>query len=188
MPVSGIQNSDDRNYSGLINSAGSDTSKTENLAEKYGIKYTNGDNGTLTIQDFFTLMITQLKNQDFTNPTSDTEYMAQLTQYSSMQAMQEMSKFTQQNYALSLVGKNVTASKYENGSVVNETGTVEQLVISKNEYYVKVNGKTFTLGQIGVVGTPPSTSTDKNDQGNSTTDKPADKLDTDKDAIQNALG
>ncbi len=183
VPVTSIQDSGDRFYTGLLNSSGKDTTKTENYTEKYGIKYTNGENGSLTIQDFFSLMITQLTNQDFMNPTSDSEYMSQLTQYSSMQAMQEMAKFTQQNYAMSMIGKNVTAAKFSNGKQINETGTVEQLVINKNEYKVKVNGETFTLDQVSLIGMP---SDDKKGQENSTTDKTT--SDITNNSIQNALG
>ena len=35
-------------------------------------------------------MLNQLSNQDFMNPVDDTQYMSQLAQIASMQAMQEM--------------------------------------------------------------------------------------------------
>ncbi len=156
MPVSNINSGNDRNYTDLINSAGKEP--VENLSKKYGITYAKEDSGSLSVQDFFTLMITQLTNQNFMEPTSDTEYMAQLTQYSSLQAMQEMTKYTQQNYAMSLIGKEVTAFKYSNGNQINETGPVQKLMIKDGEYEVQVNDKTFKLSQIQAVGNSLSSS------------------------------
>ena len=40
---------------------------------------------TLGLQDFLKLMVAQLQNQDMMNPTSDTEFIAQLAQFSSLQ-------------------------------------------------------------------------------------------------------
>ncbi|MBE6841614.1 MAG: hypothetical protein E7510_02150 [Ruminococcus sp.] len=170
MAVSGVSN--DRNYTGLLNSAGK--VQPEDLSKKYGITYATEENGSLSVDDFFTLMITQLTNQDFMNPTNDNEFMSQMSQYSSMQAIQEMAKFTQQNYAMSMVGKTVTASKYTNGNQVTETGVVEQLIKKDDEYQVKVNGNMFTLSQIQVIGVAEeqggvdagggSTDTDKKDE------------------------
>lgn len=151
----------DRNYSTLINSAGKEQTTVENYSKKYGITYTTEDPNVLSVTDFFQLMITQLTNQDFMNPTSDTEYMQQMTQYSSLQAMQEMSKFSQQNYAMSMLGKTVSASKYVNGNLVSEEGTVDQLNISDNEYQIVVNGKTFAINQIHSIGIEKESDSDE---------------------------
>jgi len=156
MPISNINSGGDRNYTDILNSAGKNS--VEDLSKKYGITYAKEDNGSLSVKDFFSLMITQLTNQNFMNPTSDSEYMAQLTQYSSLQAMQEMTKYTQQNYAMSMIGKEVAASKYSNGNQINETGPVQQLLIKDGEYEVQVNGKTFNLSQIQAVGESLSSS------------------------------
>lgn len=199
MAVQGV-GSRDRNYTELLNSAGKDTVKTENYAKKYGITYTNGDEGNLSVNDFFKLMITQLTNQDFMNPTSDSEYMAQMTQYSSLQAMQEMAKFTQQNYAMSMLGKNVTASKYSEGKNITETGRVEQLVVTDSEYQIKVNGKTFSISQIksiedagaaaGTTGNSQTQGTETGQTGNGQTSGNTQNLNlqTDTDAKDKALG
>lgn len=165
MPISNINSGGDRNYSDILNSAGKNP--VEDLSKKYGITYAKEDNGSLSIQDFFSLMITQLSNQDFMNPTSDSEYMSQLTQYSSLQAMQEMTKYTQQNYAMSMIGKDVSASKYSNGNQINETGPVQKLLIKDGEYEVQVNGKTFKLSQIQEVGSSLSSSVGSTGTGDS---------------------
>ena len=150
MPVSNVS---DRNYLDLLGSAGTDKKPVENLEKKYGIKYQTEDAGNLGYEDFLKLMITQLTNQDFTNPTNDSEYMAQMTQFGTLQAMQEMTKYSQNNYAMSMIGKTVTASKYSNGNMVKETGVVEQITRKNDEYSLLINGKEFTLKQISSVGT-----------------------------------
>lgn len=45
---------------------------------------------TLGQQDFFTLMIAQMQNQDPTNPLDGQEYLAQLAQFSTLNSMQQM--------------------------------------------------------------------------------------------------
>lgn len=150
MPVSNVS---DRNYLDLLGSAGADKKPVENLEKKYGIKYQTEDAGNLGYEDFLKLMITQLTNQDFTNPTNDSEYMAQMTQFGTLQAMQEMTKYSQNNYAMSMIGKTVTASKYSNGNMIKETGVVEQITRKNDEYSLLINGKEFTLKQISSVGT-----------------------------------
>ena len=44
----------------------------------------------VSMDDFLTLMVAQLKNQDFMNPVDDTQYVTQLAQISTMQQMEEM--------------------------------------------------------------------------------------------------
>ena len=156
----------DRNYLDLIGSANSDTPKAENLAKKYGIEYTTGEEGNLGFDDFLTLMITQLTNQDFTNPLDDSQFMTQMTQYSTLQAMQEMASYSQSNYAMSMIGKTVTASKYSNGNMVKETGVVSEIQKKDNDYQLVVNGQTFTMKQIMSVGAGEEAETEKTETVN----------------------
>ncbi|MBE6852493.1 MAG: flagellar hook capping protein [Ruminococcus sp.] len=159
MPISSVS---DRNYLDLMNGV-----QSEDPAKKYGIEYTTEEAGSMGYEDFLMLMVKQLTNQDFTNPTNDAEYMAQLTQYSTLQAMQEMTKLSQNNYAVSMVGKTVTASKYSNGEMIKETGVVEQIIRQDDEYQLMINGQSFTLTQIMSVGTGNDENADPDDKNNS---------------------
>ena len=106
------------------------------------------DNG-VTADDFLTLMVAQLQNQDFMNPVDDTQYVTQLAQFATMQQMQEMASYMKTNYVMSLAGKNVTAAKLSiSGELQKETGLVEKISLVNNEYAVYVNGKQFSLEQI----------------------------------------
>ncbi|MCI6580629.1 MAG: flagellar hook capping FlgD N-terminal domain-containing protein [Oscillospiraceae bacterium] len=162
MAVSNVSN--DRNYLNLLGSAGKEP--VEDLAKKYGIEYQTEDPGNLDYSDYLQLMITQLTNQDFTNPTDDAEYMAQMTQYSTLQAMQELAKYSQHNYAMSMIGQTVTASKYNNGKMIKETGPVELITRQDDEYQLTINGQTFTLKQIMSVGEGAATEDTENKEDN----------------------
>ena len=83
--------------------------------------------------------------------------MSQVTQLSNMQMMQEMAQYSKSNYAMSLVGKNVTASRYSvNGSLDTTTGVVDKVSLVNNEYVFYIDGKTYTLEQVMEVNTGSS--------------------------------
>ena len=107
-----------------------------------------------------------LTNQDFTNPLDDSQFMTQMTQYSTLQAMQEMASYSQSNYAMSMIGKTVTASKYSNGNMVKETGVVSEIQKKDNDYQLVVNGQTFTMKQIMSVGAGEEAETEKTETVN----------------------
>ena len=118
----------------------------------------------VTADDFLTLMVAQLTNQDFMNPVDDSQYVTQLAQFTTMQQMQEMANYTKTSYVMSLVGKNVTAAKITvSGELQKETGVIESISLANNEFSIKVNGKKFSLEQIMEIhdgNTPPSSSGD----------------------------
>lgn len=116
------------------------------------------DNAEMTSTDFLNIFVKQLQNQDFSNPMDSSEMMNQITQFSNMQMMQEMANYSKSNYALSLVGKNVTASRNTvSGDTETVTGVVEKVAIDDKEYVFYINGKKFSLDQIGGVQTSGST-------------------------------
>ena len=45
------------------------------------------DNNTITANDFMTLLVTQMKNQDPTSPTDPSQYMQQLVGVNSLQQL-----------------------------------------------------------------------------------------------------
>lgn len=115
------------------------------------------DDGGVKVDDFLNLMIAQMTNQDFLNPTDDSQYITQMAQFATMQSMQELSYYSQTNYASSLVGKTVTVASYGLGGSVNSvTGVVSSLSLSGDEYYITVNGKQYTLSQIMTVSSAGS--------------------------------
>ena len=102
----------------------------------YNAVFTNKkDNSTLTSEDFLNLFVKQLQNQDFNDPMDNSEMMQQVTQLSNMQMMQQMASYSKSSYAMSLVGKNVTASRYSvSGKLDTTTGTVDKVSLVDDEY------------------------------------------------------
>lgn len=114
--------------------------------------YESDSDKSVKVEDFLQLMIAQLTNQDFMDPVDDTQYVTQLAQFATMQSMQELSYYSQTNYATSMVGKTVTAAYYGLGGQVNrETGVVTKVDYSGDEFTFTVNGKEFTMSQIMTV-------------------------------------
>ncbi len=127
------------------------TNRTPSTGTDYGntVFTDKKNNSELLASDFLKLMVTQLKNQDFMNPMDDTEYITQMAQFTMMQAINEMNSYSKTSYAMSLVGKNVTASRFTvSGDLDTSTGPVEKVSLVDNEYVVYVGGKKYSLDQI----------------------------------------
>mgnify|MGYP002857438877 CR=1 FL=1 len=135
-----------RNYTDLLNG----TAKTTSSERLYNnVKFSNEDQSNVDVQDFLNLMVTQLTNQDFMNPVDDTQYLSQLAQFSSMSAMQELASFSKQSFAMSYLGKEVTASVYNiGGEVETTTGKVTSVSLVGDDYKFTVNGREFNLTDI----------------------------------------
>lgn len=133
---------------------GEESEKTEGTessgkTQTWNAVFTDKKSNDISANDFLTLMVAQLKNQDFMNPVDDTQYVTQLAQFTTMQQMQDMANYMKSNYVMTLVGKNVTAAKFSvSGDLLKETGAVEKISLVDNEYSVYVNGKKFTLEQV----------------------------------------
>lgn len=127
-------------------------------------------NSTIDMEDFLKLMVAQLQNQTMYDTVDNSEMLAQLAQYSSIQAMTEMANsmtsvmnatnesllMNSTSYAASLVGKEVTAAETdENGDLVTTTGTVSGIGLFEGNPVVYIGNKAFNLGNIMVIGKAP---------------------------------
>ncbi|WP_099205313.1 flagellar hook capping FlgD N-terminal domain-containing protein [Scatolibacter rhodanostii] len=107
------------------------------------------DNAEMDQMDFIKLMVAQLQNQDFTDPMDNSTMITQMAQFSNMQQMQQMTAYSKTNYAASMVGKTVTASRYTvGGDLDTTTGMVQKISLVDDEYVVYVGGKKYSLSQI----------------------------------------
>jgi flagellar basal-body rod modification protein FlgD len=125
--------------------------------------------GTLGKDDFMKLLITQLQNQDPTNPMKDNEFIAQMAQFSSLEQTMNLAKsfdkFAEaQNQSQLIqyndfVGKTVkwheiTAETGENGEpIVNEgAGTIKSIkFVNGSALFTMEDGKELTPGNISEV-------------------------------------
>ncbi len=103
----------------------------------------------VSMEDFLTLMVAQLKNQDFMNPMDDTQYITQLAQISTMQQMEEMAYNAKSTYVTSLVGKTVTAAKFTvAGDLKKTTGMVDKVSLLDGKFVIYVAGESYDMDEI----------------------------------------
>ena len=103
----------------------------------------------VSMEDFLTLMVAQLKNQDFMNPVDDTQYITQLAQISTMQQMEEMAYNAKSTYVTSLVGKTVTAAKFTVAGDLKKTeGVVNKVSLLDGKFVIYVEGESYGMDEI----------------------------------------
>lgn len=117
---------------------------------------------TLDQNAFLKLLITEMQNQDPLSPMDNTEYVAQLAQFSSLEQMQQMNSALDSmntsyssNQALNLVGKTVTYQS-PSDSTVTLTGTVTGVVFDDGTAKLKIGSDTVGLDAIEQIYTGSS--------------------------------
>lgn len=134
--------------------------------------YGDASDKMVTMNDFLTLMVAQLKNQDFMNPVDDTQYVTQLAQISTMQQMEEMAYNAKTTYVTSLVGKTVTAAKFTvSGELKKTEGMVDKISLLDGKYVIYVAGEPYTTDEIMEVKAA-SAGNNNNSGGEGPGDKP----------------
>lgn len=134
----------------------------------------------VSMDDFLTLMVAQLKNQDFMNPVDDTQYVTQLAQISTMQQMEEMAYNAKSTYVTSLVGKTVTAAKFTVAGDLKKTeGIVNKVSLLDGKFVIYVDGESYSMDEIMEIRTEvPKKDDDKppdsEDSGDKDEEKPGD--------------
>ena len=105
--------------------------------------------------EFLKLLVTQMRNQDPMQPVSDTEFIAQMAQFSSLEQTKTMSaditKLRQGNdflQATNLLGKEV---RLHLGDMEFTKGIVTDLNVKDGEARIIVGDKTYTLDQVNSV-------------------------------------
>ena len=101
------------------------------------------------------LLVMEMQNQDPLNPVDNTEMVAQLAQFASLEQMNNlvssigtMTMLSQQQMSFSLVGKEVSIFDGEE----RFTGIVEKVRYREGVAYPVVNGKEYPMGFIEEIG------------------------------------
>lgn len=104
-------------------------------------------------EDFLKLLVTQLANQDPTEPMDDTEFVAQLAQFSSLEQMsnmnasiEKMNAMLSANQAVNTVGRVVEVDSASGTSV----GVVQAVTYGEHPQ-IKVDGRFYDMKQIQAV-------------------------------------
>lgn len=118
----------------------------ENTARDVKVSSTNNSLGK---DAFLQLLCAQLQYQDPLNPQTDTEFVAQLAQYSQLEELQNLSSSNQNAQALGLVGKNVIIQATESTSgPVYFSGTVDYVTYVSGEAKLSVNDTLYSLDDV----------------------------------------
>lgn len=105
---------------------------------------------------FLQLLVTQLQYQDPLSPQDNTEFVSQLAEFSSLEALQNLSSSMGNSQALSLVGKNVIiqVGKSEGLSESQQTtvaGYVDYVQMVDGDAKLSINGQLYKFDDLDTV-------------------------------------
>ncbi|HBJ26041.1 MAG TPA: hypothetical protein DDY65_08445 [Ruminococcaceae bacterium] len=135
--------------------------------EKYKSKFKDSTEEMVSSDTFLSLLVAEMTNQDPMEPTSNTEFVTQMAQFTSLQYSKDSATYSMSNYASSLVGKTVTASKMDGSKQVTKTGVVESVMKSGKTYTLKIDGVSFDISNVTSIGTTSDSSSGNTSSGSS---------------------
>lgn len=116
----------------------------------------------LDMQDFLTLMVTELQNQSIDNTADTSEMLNQMVMMQMVSALTNMTDVSIMTYAASLVGKTVTVGQYDNEGQLQEiVGEVTGTGTMGGQQVVFVGDKYYYMSEIMAVGTLPASDKEK---------------------------
>ncbi|MGN0553850.1 MAG: flagellar hook assembly protein FlgD [Oscillospiraceae bacterium] len=128
-----------------IDSTGGAYSKYSNKV----VDTTKGDEATsyMDFDSYLKVLATQMSNQDFNDPMSDSEMLQQMASYSMLEGIKNMTNQSNISYATNLVGKAVTVNDGQD----YDTGIVESVVVVDSKPYLVVNGCKYDASTVSNV-------------------------------------
>jgi len=106
---------------------------------------------SLDMEDFLTLMVAQLKNQDVYNTMDNTEFVGQMAQYTMIQTLTELYEMSQASYSMSMVGKSVTVEKADGTKV---SGIVESANVAGATDQIEINDVFYSIKDVTQINAP----------------------------------
>lgn len=113
--------------------------------------------------DFLKILMTQLRNQDPTSPMGNTEFIAQMAQFSSLEQLNNLTKAVEEigqnqqratlvSEATALIGHTVTVrvpkSKDPDDGTIDITGQVSSVKLVEGWPKLVINGQPFDLAAV----------------------------------------
>ena len=100
---------------------------------------------TLGQDDFLRLLVTQFTNQDPMQPMKDTEYIAQMAQFTSLAQAKSMTVSTQFTQANALIGRTVDLQSDQD---TQTTGIVTAVQVKAGTPKIVVDGQPYDLSTV----------------------------------------
>lgn len=134
-----------------------DTTDTSHLLDKYGKQNnskTQSQGSTLGYDQFLTLLCAEMQYQDPLEPTSNTEYVAQLATFSQLEATLSMQSTQQNSMANDLVGKYVILKPTDEatGKTSSVDGVVDYVTYQDDgKVMLSVNDGLYSIDDLDTV-------------------------------------
>lgn len=113
----------------------------------------SSSSNSLTVDDFYQLMVAQFQNQDPTNPSDTGDYLNQMLQMTVIETIDAINTTSMTTYAASLVGKEVTVASYDSKNNLTEVcGVVTATGTYSGNQIIIIDGKSYSLSQIMAIG------------------------------------
>jgi flagellar basal-body rod modification protein FlgD len=116
----------------------------------------NAPGGSLGKNAFLQLMVTQMQYQDPLQPQDNSQFIAQLAQFTSLEQMtniaqsnQQLLQINQLNFEHQLLNTSVTVTDSKNNPV---TGTVTGIQIINGEPNIVVQGQPYPMSALSQIG------------------------------------
>jgi len=101
---------------------------------------------------FMQLLVTQMKYQDPLQPTSNTEYISQLANFSELEEMQNINTGMEMQRASGLVGQYVFMRTTDsNGHTTYPEGQVDYVVYQNGKTYLSINETLYDIADLDTV-------------------------------------
>ncbi len=101
-------------------------------------------NSSLDKDAFLQLLVAQMQYQDPLEPTSNTEYMAQLAQFSTVEELQNVNSTISNTQAMSLTGQYVILNVPDAAGNINPvSGIVDYVTMSEGKTYLHIGDEYY---------------------------------------------
>ena len=116
------------------------------------VKEQKKNNDTLDKDAFLKLLVAEMQYQDPLEPTSNTEWVAQMASFSGVEEMQNVETLVNNMQASSLVGKYVILNTTADGGTSSYvSGVVDYVYYEEGEAFLSVNDKLYSIKDLDTV-------------------------------------
>lgn len=134
---------------------------------------------TLGKDQFLSILVTQLRNQDPMQPLQDKDFIAQMAQFTSVEQLMNMSTeltLMRQNIgsASSLIGKTIEWNEYDDaGEVTTVEGIVDSIISKEGILYARVGGAEIALDYVTSISETDSEIEEETEEDHSSAEEDA---------------